>query len=51
MLLPRLAVVGAQDDNLSLPAAQRGEMRHLDDHRAAGRWGWGQRSEEVRRGG
>ena len=34
MLLPRFAVVGAQDDDLPLPAPQRGEVGHLDDHRA-----------------
>ena len=35
VLLPRLAVVAAEDDDLALAAAQTGEVRHLDDHRPA----------------
>ena len=30
VLLPRLAVVAAQDHDLALAAPQRGEVRHLD---------------------
>ena len=35
VLLPRLAVVAAEDDDLALAAAQTGEVRHFDDHRPA----------------
>lgn len=34
MLLPRLAVVRAHDDNLTFAAAHRCEMRHLQQHGA-----------------
>ena len=33
VLLPRLAVVGAEDDDLALLVAEGGEVRDLDDHR------------------
>ena len=35
VFLPRLAIVGAQDDNFTLLTSKGGKMRNLDDHRAA----------------
>lgn len=34
VLAPRLAVIRAKDDNLAFLAAERGEVRHLQDHGA-----------------